>query len=244
MKKLKYLLAAFLSGASLLARAAGTEPADSIAAAGDVRLERGIVDTRKVFVPRGKWMAGGYVSYSTHKNNQYDLLVIEDIQSDGYSFKISPMGGYTVRDNMVVGARLQYDRSLLQSDGGTGYVYSLRHAYQAALFWRQYIPLNQRIALFNELTLAGGGHQSKFASGAPVSGTYESGFELSLGASPGLAAFVSKSMAVEVNVGVMGLNYERSKQIQNQVSSATIAKSYMNFNVNLLAIRLGVVFFI
>ena len=122
MKKLKYLLAAFLSGASLLARAAGTEPADSLAAAGDVRLERGIVDTRTVFVPRGKWMAGGYVSYSTNKNNQYDLLVIEDIQSDGYSFKISPMGGYTVRDNMVVGARLQYDRSLLQSDGGTGYL--------------------------------------------------------------------------------------------------------------------------
>lgn len=255
-KRHKCGLAALLWGLCLTLCAAA--PADSLASAEALRLERGIVNTRKVFVPQGKWLFGGYASYSTHKNDRYDFAVIEGIQSDGYTFKLSPMGGYALRNNMTVGARFLYNRSLLKVNGGSlslggddgglslsaDYYYSLKHSYQAAVFWRQYIPLTERIALFNELTLSAGGHQSKFASGIPVDGTYEDGFELSLGASPGLAAFVNRFMAVEVNVGVMGLNFERARQVQNQVATAGVTKSYMNFNINLLAVRLGVVFYL
>ena len=42
----------------------------------------------KVFVPKGQWIAGSSVSYSEHTENNYDFLVVEKINSDGYSFKI------------------------------------------------------------------------------------------------------------------------------------------------------------
>ena len=226
----------------------------------DLRQQRGLVDKKTVFVPKGQWLLGGYASYSTHKNNDYNFVVFEDIDSDGYTFKVSPMIGYALKDNMALGARFIYGRTLLKVNGGqlsigdeesgtelvADYYYSLKHSYTAALFWRQYIPLgsNKRFAIFNEMSLAAGGHQTKFAANYPVRGTYETGYEVSLGVSPGLIAFVNNTMAVEINVGVMGISYAHSHQIHNQVETADVNKSYMNFSINLLSIGLGISFYL
>ena len=43
------------------------------------------------FVPRGQWIFGASASYSTHTNKDYTFLVIEDINSDGYTFKVTPL---------------------------------------------------------------------------------------------------------------------------------------------------------
>ncbi|MCH5329625.1 MAG: hypothetical protein J1E04_01580 [Alistipes sp.] len=226
----------------------------------DVRGKRGLVDVKNVFVPRGQWLFSGYASYSTHKNNSYNFLVFDDIDSDGYTFKISPMIGYAIRDNMALGARFIYGRTLLKLDDGklslgdedsgvnieADYYYSLKHNYSVALVWRQYIPLgrDKRFALFSEMSLSGGGHQTKFAANQPLRGTFETGYEFSLGVSPGLIAFISNTMALEVNVGVMGLNFKHSHQVQNRVETADVNTSYMNFSVNILSIGLGVSFYL
>lgn len=241
--------------------AAGSRDAGTaLRRAEDPRAQRGLVDITHVFVPRGQWIFGGTASYSTHTNESYTFFVIENIGSVGYTFKVSPMVGYALRDNMAVGGRFIYGRSLLRVDSGelnlgdeesgthltADYYYSLRHSYSAALFWRQYIPLgrNKRFALFNEMSLTVGGHQKKFAADQPVRGTYETGYSVSLGVSPGIIAFASNTMAVEVNVGVMGLNYTRTHQVQNQVQEADVRSSFMNFKVNLLSIGLGVSFYL
>ena len=226
----------------------------------EIRSKRGLVDVKNVFVPRGQWIFGGYASYSTHKNSDYNFLVFDDIDSDGYTFKVSPMISYAIRDNMALGARFIYGRTLLKLDGGklslgdeesginleADYYYSLKHNYTVAFLWRQYIPLgsDKRFALFTEMTLAGGGHQTKFAANQPVRGTFEQGYDLSLGVSPGIIAFINNTMAVELNVGVMGLNFKHTKQIQNQVETAKVNTSYMNFSVNILSIGLGVSFYL
>jgi hypothetical protein len=43
------------------------------------------------FVPKGQWIFGGTASYSTHTNKNYKLLIITDIDSDGYTVNVSPM---------------------------------------------------------------------------------------------------------------------------------------------------------
>ncbi len=242
--------------------APAAESVDSLADGriADPRAERGLVDISHVFVPRGQWIFGGTASYSTHCNESYTFFVIENIGSEGYTFKVSPMIGYALRNNMAVGGRFIYGRSLLRVDSGelnlgdeesgthltAEYYYTLRHSYSAALFWRQYIPLgrNKRFALFNEMSLTVGGHQKKFAADNPIRGTYETGYSVSLGVSPGIIAFASNTMAVEVNVGVMGLSYTRSHQDQNHVAEADVKSSFMNFKVNLLSIGLGVSFYL
>ena len=92
------------------------------------------------------------------------------------------------------------------------------------------------------MSLQFGGHQTKFAADTPIRGTYETGSSIGLGVSPGLIAFVNNTMAVELNIGVMGLNFTHSHQTKNQVSTADIRSSNMSFSINPLAVALGVSF--
>lgn len=210
--------------------------------------------------PRGQWIFGGTASYSTHSNDTYRFLVIEGIESKGYTFKVSPMIAYAFRDNMALGGRFIYSRSLLKLDkadlnlGGEDSdlnfelndCYSLQQSYSVAMIWRQYIPLgrNKRFALFNEMQLSGGGTQARFAKDSPVKGTYQTGYTFSLGISPGIIAFATNNMAVEVNVGVMGISYSHTKQVHNQVTVGKRDASMMNFKVNIFSIGLGMAFYL
>lgn len=226
----------------------------------EIRSKRGLTDVNNLFVPKGQWVFGGTASYSTHNNETYQFLVVENINSKGYNFKVSPMVAYAFRDNMALGARFIYSRGLLKldnaklslgdADSGIDVTardfYSLRHTYTIAAVWRQYIPLgrNKRFALFNEVQLSGGGTQARFAYDSPVKGTYETGYTFSLGISPGIIAFATNNMAVEVNVGVMGLSYSNTKQVHNQVSVGRRSSSFMNFKVNIFSIGLGMYFYL
>lgn len=78
----------------------------------EARKRRGVT-TDDVFVPRGQWIFGGTASYTTHRNKDYKLLIIDGINSDGYSVSVSPMLAYAPYKNMAVGIRFGYDRSLL-----------------------------------------------------------------------------------------------------------------------------------
>jgi len=224
------------------------------------RRQRGLTDGNTLFVPKGQWVFGGTASYSTHTNETYQFLVIDKIDSKGYTFRVSPLIAYAFRDNMALGGRFIYSRSLLKldnaqlslgdEDSGIDITardfYSIRHTYTVAAVWRQYIPLghSRRFALFNEFQLAGGGTQAKFAYDSPVKGTYETGYTLSLGISPGIIAFATNNMAVEVNIGVMGISYNNTKQVHNQVYVGRRSSSMMNFKVNIFSIGLGMYFYL
>ncbi len=224
------------------------------------RKQRGLTDIRTVFVPKGQWIFGGTASYSTHTNESYQFLIVEGIGSEGYNFRVSPMIAYALSNNMAIGGRFIYSRTLLKLDNanlkfgdeetGTDIrikdFYALRSSFQAAVIWRQFIPLgrNKRFALFNEMSLTGGGVQAKFANDSPVKGTYERGYTFSLGVSPGIVAFATNNMAIEVNVGVMGITYNRTKQVHNQVTVGRRSTSMMNFKVNIFSVGLGMAFYL
>ena len=150
-------LALCLTGTAQALRAQETTAAQTAAAAdqrpktiNEMRQERGLTDTHNLFVPKGQWIFGGTASYSTHTNKGYQFLVIEGINSKGYTFRVSPMIAYAFRDNM----------------------------------------------------------------------------------------------AVEVNVGVMGISYTHTKQVHNQVTVGKRNTSMMNFKVNIFSIGLGMAFYL
>ena len=221
------------------------------------RQNRGIANIRTEFVPKGQWVFGGSVSYSTHSNNNYTFLIVEDIQSNGYQFKISPLVGYAYSKNSLVGVRFGYSRGLTELDNASlsitsldnAFFYSLKHSYNVEALWRKYIPLgkdNKRFALFAEVGLAMGGSQSKLASGPQqsLSGAYSSSFDIALGVNPGISAFLTNNMAIEVNIGVLGFSYSNTRQITNQVVSGTTSTSQMNFKINIFSIGLGASFYL
>ena len=222
--------------------------------------QRGITNLTQTFVAKGSWIGGANVAYSTHTNEGYTFAIIEGINSEGYNFKVSPMVAYALRDNMAVGLRGTYTRSNLTVDSadlkfgddetGTEITVNkfktVRHTYTVAAIWRQYIPLgrSKRFAIFNEISLGAGGTESIFAADQPIKGTNEEGYTLSLGVSPGIMAFATNDVAIEVNVGVMGINFTNVEQVHNQVATGKMTSSNMNFKVNLLSIGVGVSFYL
>lgn len=223
------------------------------------RFDRGIEVNSTVFVPKGQWIVGGNVSYSTHDNENYKFLVIENINSTGYNFKVSPMFAYAIKDNMALGLRGGYNRQLLKvnnADLNLGEdmnldisdYYSLNHTSTGSVIYRNYITLgkSKRFALFNEMQLTYGYGQAKLvdSSGAAVTGTYETTHDIAIGCSPGLVAFINNSTAVEVNVGVLGFNYSQTKQVTDQVYVGYRKSSQMNFKINIFSIALGIAFYL
>lgn len=222
--------------------------------------QRGITNLSHTFVKKGTLITGANAAYSIHKNDNYNFAIIEGINSQGYTLRVSPMVAYVLRDNMAVGIRGTYSRLNLTIDsaglkfgeGETGTEINVnafkavRHSYLAAAIWRQYIPLgrSKRFAIFNEVSLGAGGTQSIFAADQPIKGTYEKGYNISLGISPGIMAFASNDVAIEINVGVMGVNFSNVKQVHNQVATGKLTSSNMNFKVNLLSIGVGVSFYL
>lgn len=241
------------------AQQGATEKGSTLTVAEKIR-QRGITNTSNIFVPKGLWITGLSTSYSTHQNENYSIAIINGIQSEGYTFRVSPMIAYSLKENMAIGVRGAYSRSNLTVDAAglkfgdeeTGTEISItdykavKHSYTVSAIWRQYIPLGEskRFAIFNEISLGAGGSQSIFAAGEPITGTYEKGYNVSLGVSPGLMAFATNDVAIEVNVGVMGINFNEVEQVHNQVSSGNRRSSSMSFRVNLLSIGVGVSFYL
>lgn len=221
------------------------------------RIDRGIRES--VFIPKGQWMSGGTISYSEHSADNVNITVLKDIGAEGYNFSLSPYVGYFVRDNIAVGLRLAYNRTLLDVDNfslnlGEDFniniddLYYLEHKYEASGFLRTYMPVgNSKIfGLFNECRLTYGYSEGKNStgSGTEYDGTYATAHNLQIGMAPGLTAFITNTAAVEVSVGVMGFNFKWVDQVTNQVETGKRRSSSGNFKINLFSINIGMTFYL
>lgn len=211
------------------------------------------------FVPKGQWVVGSSVSYSEHNEQNYQFLVIDGFNSDGYTFKISPMFCYAFRDNVAAGGRFSYGRTLTKLDGVTlnldestqfdvNDMYQLKHSYSAMGVLRNYINLgtSKRFGLFAETRLEIGGSQSKVVTkdGTSLTGTYTKTTDFGISVAPGIVAFINNYTAVEVSIGVLGLDFSKVKQTTDQVYIGERSSSSANFKINLFSIGLGIAFYL
>lgn len=211
------------------------------------------------FVPKGQWITGVSVSYSQSTQDNYQFFIVEGINADSYTFKLSPMLMYSFRDNLAAGGRFAYSRSLIKIDQArfvldseTDYtldnLYSLSHSYSGMAAFRNYISFgsNKRFGMFNEVQLQISGGQAKLCNGSgdAVSGTYERSFGLDIGLAPGMIMFLNNYSAIEVNVGVLGFSYTNTKSTTDQIYVARRNSQQANFKINLFSITFGVAFYL
>ncbi len=219
------------------------------------------------FVPRGQWIFGGTASYSLHTNDDFNILVINDVNSEGYTVSVAPIIAFAPWKNMAVGIRFAYGRTLLVIDNanlsfGEGDMgvnlsvdryHKLKHSYTGTIFWRPYIPLghSNRFAIYAEVQLNLSGSQGKNVMADGVidglqnyRGSYTTSFGASLALQPGIVAFVTNNTALELSIGVFGVGYERVDQVFNQIEEGSYESSNANFKVNLLSIGFGVSFYL
>lgn len=211
------------------------------------------------FVPKGQWIGGVSVSYSQSDFENYQFLIVENLNGDTYTFKVSPMVMFCFKDNLAAGGRLSYSRSRTRLDGAslvlgadTSYdvdnLYSISHNYHGTAMFRNYISLGKsmRFGFFNEVDLSLGGGQSKLVNGTgdELTGTYERNFNLNIGLTPGIIMFLSNDSAIEVSIGVLGFNYTHTHSISDQIYQAERNRKSANFRINLFSVQFGVAFYI
>lgn len=214
---------------------------------------------QNVFVPKGQWITGVSVSYSQSSQNKYQFLIIENLNGDTYTFKVSPMLMYAFKDNLAVGGRLSFNRQNTKLDAAsivldseTSYdvdqLHSLSQNYFGTIAFRNYINLGNstRFGLFNEVQLKVGGGESKLVNGSgdDITGTFERNIQLGIGLSPGVCVFLNNYSAIEVNVGVLGFNYNHTKSTTDQIYIAERTMKSANFKINLFSITFGVTFYL
>lgn len=211
------------------------------------------------FVPKGQWLTGVSVSYSHSSQNDYQFLVIEGINGDSYSYKISPMAMYCFKDNLAAGMRFSYqrqrthlDRADVVIDSETSYnvegLYSISHNYYGTAAFRNYISMgtSKRFGIFTEMQLQIGGGESKLCNGygEDLTGTFGRSFSLDVGVAPGLVMFLNNYSAIEVNVGVLGFSYDHTRQVTDRIYVAHYNSKSANFKINLFSITFGVTFYL
>ncbi|MGL5773063.1 MAG: hypothetical protein ACRCX1_09840, partial [Bacteroidales bacterium] len=187
------------------------------------------------------------------------FLIVEGLNSDGYTFKVTPLICYAFKDNIAGGGRFSYGRTLtrlsetdivINEDNKFNVkdMYSLSHSFSGMAILRNYISLgnSRRFALYCETQLQFGKSQSKIVtgSGESLTGTYKTGTDLGIGVTPGMVAFINNFMAVELNVGVMGFNFSKERQVTNQVHVGEQSMSSGNFKINIFSLGLGIAFYL
>ncbi len=223
-------------------------------------MNRGLISINDPFIPKGQWIAGFTGSYSAHKNDNYTFTLIEGINSTGYTIKASPFALYCFRNNRAAGGRFVYNRtftriddaalSIGSDDDGIEIVvnnyYALTNNYVASAVFRQYIPFGRvkRFAFFTDISIEGGGFQTKFAHDEPVHGTYSTGYTFGASITPGIVAFATNDIAFEITIGAAGANFTHTNQVHNQVYAGTADYANLNFTINLLSIGFGVSFYL
>ena len=227
-----------------------------------LRAERTVYDPgieMKTFIPKGQWMVGATFSYNEHVDDNFEFMsVLKDITSDGYTFKVTPLVSYFVKDNISIGARFAYGRSItnlgnLSLELGDDLSFSVdnfksvSNTYTGALFARMYLNLgdSKRFGLFSEGRVAYGYSESNSSSGtgADLSGVYQLKHNLNIGFSPGITCFMDNHVAVEASVNVAGLNFNWYDQTRDQVEKGERHSSSASFKINLLSVDIGIVFF-
>lgn len=181
---------------------------------------------------------------------------------------VSPHASYFIIDNLAVGGRFNYKRtkfdvggakveamgtSLIEIGGDNALrsVHYLKDSYMGAVFARYYIPFgsSRRFAMFAELAASGGyaeaqSYQWKRDDDNEIRkyGTHQDIYDFEIGVIPGITAFVTNNVALEVSVGLVGLNYQKIVQRTNQVEQSVMESSGANYKINLLNLSLGISF--
>lgn len=209
------------------------------------------------FVKKGTWMAGGTVRYSQHINDNHSILLIDGVNSKGYNVSVNPKLLYMVKDNMGVGMKISYDRSMLDlASAGLSIAeiemnakdcYQINHKFSAYALCRAYVPFGdiKRFSLFADVMLGGSFKQGKSfnAGGTYVLGTFEQAYSLDLAVNPGLMAFLTDRLAFELNVGIFGVSYGWKEQVRNQVTNGSSDLTSAGFTVNLLSLGVGLSYY-
>lgn len=218
------------------------------------RYDRGLFNF--LYIPKGSWNFGltaSYGEFSTSDLEIFDLL--SDVDINAHSFNIKPYLTYFIKNNIGVGVRMAYTRTVgnidsFKLDIDEDMSFNLHdisyrsESYSAAVFMQQYMGLTRRgrFGIYNEVELS-------FSSGSndfnrPFNGelrrTHSTTMKAALTFSPGVRVFIMENVSFHVSFGVFGFQLGNEKQSVNDVEEGNRFTSGANFKINLFNLAFGI----
>ncbi len=227
---------------------------------------------RPMFIPRGTVGIGttfSYNSYSVGESDDdagYSMLfsLVSGLKANMTVWSMTPHIDYFINDNMSLGHRFKYSRNNLGLDlanlGVDALSFELsdynyvKNNYSLDLSYKNYIPFGRSkvFSMIFDVRFGGAFSQQKSYNLEYDStlgeyykdGIYTEGRGCGLNLVPGVMAFVSDELALEVSVATLGVNYTRTTQITNQLERSVMESWDTSFKINLLTINFGLTLYI
>ena len=203
---------------------------------------------------KGKWFTAltFNVEDSNLKSDNKYIGFDNIIKGQEFNYDIKVKGGYSIGNYNFVGLGITHGRDTSEGLGiiltDTISSESVANRNVISPFIRTYYPLskNQRFSFFNEIKM-------DFGFGDSVTKSFENGeqteqedtkdFLFGLGISPGITFFALESFAFEIQLDVLGYEYERSSSIDEEGNEFVSDSHNVNFTIDLLSLNFGLAYY-
>lgn len=206
-----------------------------------------------VIIPKNEWQVGVQVAYSDiSSNNSEYMLMLDGINASGSIFRITPIVGYSIKDNRSLGLRFQYTAANASIDKGTldllgnlsfdvNDIRAKSRTMGGQFYYRTYVGLDRRgrIGFFWDYVLGYSRTKTQFQFGSPTD-AYSLSKKLSLGLAPGVVYFPMNNVSAHVSVGIADVSYNNVSAYQNGKVTGTRNYWKAQLKLNLLDINLGI----
>lgn len=203
---------------------------------------------------KGNAYTGFAFSLTTRDLENTNLLLLNIDDGDNKDYKLIFKGGYFIGDYNMLGLEASYVHKQFEGHVALNGEQQLQQQIKSLGTIRPvlatYFPLSKsnRLAFYNKMGMGFSfGNTLKRTTGETgnISKSYEDNFEFSLGLSPGVTFFLLQNFALEVELGnLVGYSYYQTKTIKNGTEVSTRQENKVNFDVNLLQLRLGIAYYI
>lgn len=198
------------------------------------KLERSSEKKEKFVIEQDTWNVSGLFSFSNTNNNTQNSS-----QADNLTISFSGSVGYFIKDNWSLGVRLSYTH-----DNKQGIQLALtpptestenRNIISFAPYLKKYFAISKKLGLSIQGELAYT-YTEEETNNINVNTILNSTNAFAINLRPGITYFLSKNIALEGNIGVLG--YEKSSTLEKPSNIETF-KKYIVTSISLSNVFLG-----
>ena len=203
---------------------------------------------------KGRWFTGLTFNVQDEKLRSDNEFIGFDqvIEGKEFNYEIRLKGGYAIGNYTMVGLGIAHGRDKSE---GLGIILndtinreSVTNKNTISPFMRNYYPLskNHRISFFNEIKMDfgfGNTDSYRLENGQITEQETSDTFLFGIGLSPGINFFAIENFAFEIQLDVLGYQYERTETVED-TGEVTVSDSHnVNFTLNLLSLNFGLAYY-
>lgn len=207
-------------------------------------------DSVLVDLNKGRMYTGLTFSVASRQMTNDNQLIRVVTEGHTSSYTINQNSGYFIKKDFSLGLILGFTQSLqdLQyiADGVNYHEQKESIGWSVAPNMRNYLSLgNERFRLFNQTALSvaksNGLRRLKYESTQERFRTEV--WEFGLGFTPGMSAFISDGLAVEVGANVLGLTSRIDRTYPNDDEVQEVVTNNVDFRISVLSLYFGLTFY-